>query len=162
MAEGMMKKFYGHRAYVQSAGVKGEMEVDGFTVAVCDEMGVPLHRHRVRSFEEMQEWGDDLSQFDLIVALSPRKPAAGAGIHPLPPPRRRILADPRPHRPWRDARGEARRLPPDPRPDPRAHDRPLRPADRAAGRGGLTGGPVKIPRRKPADSRLNYARFETI
>jgi arsenate reductase len=71
MAEGMMKKFYGHRAYVQSAGVKGEMEVDGFTVAVCDEMGVPLHRHRVRSFEEMQEWGDDLSQFDLIVALSP-------------------------------------------------------------------------------------------
>jgi len=45
--------------------------VDGFTVAVCDELGVPLHRHRVRSFEEMQEWGDDLSQFDLIVALSP-------------------------------------------------------------------------------------------
>jgi arsenate reductase len=71
MAEGMMKKFYGHRAYVQSAGVKGEMDVDGFTVAVCDEMGVALHRHRVRSFEEMQEWGDDLSQFDLIVALSP-------------------------------------------------------------------------------------------
>jgi arsenate reductase len=71
MAEGMMKKFYGHRAYVQSAGVKGEMEIDGFTVAVCEEMGVPLHRHRVRSFEEMQEWGDDLSQFDLIVALSP-------------------------------------------------------------------------------------------
>jgi protein-tyrosine-phosphatase len=71
MAEGMMKKFYGHSAYVQSAGVKGEMEIDGFTVAVCDEMGVPLHRHRVRSFEEMQEWGDDLSQFDLIVALSP-------------------------------------------------------------------------------------------
>ena len=66
-----MKKFYGHRAYVQSAGVKGEMDVDGFTVAVCDEMGVALHRHRVRSFEEMQEWGDDLSQFDLIVALSP-------------------------------------------------------------------------------------------
>ena len=71
MAEGMMKKFYGHRAYVQSAGVKGEMEIDGFTVAVCDEMGVALHRHRVRSFDEMQQWGDDLSQFDLIVALSP-------------------------------------------------------------------------------------------
>ena len=66
-----MKKFYGHRAYVQSAGVKSEMEIDGFTVAVCAEMGIPLERHRVRSFEEMQEWGDDLSQFDLIVALSP-------------------------------------------------------------------------------------------
>jgi arsenate reductase len=25
----------------------------------------------VRSFDEMQEWGDDLSAFDLIVALSP-------------------------------------------------------------------------------------------
>ena len=71
MAEGMMKKFYGQSAYVQSAGVKGEMEIDGFTVAVCDEMGVALHRHRVRSFDEMQEWGDDLTGFDLIVALSP-------------------------------------------------------------------------------------------
>jgi protein-tyrosine-phosphatase len=71
MAEGLMKKFYGHRAYVQSAGVKNELEIDGFAVAVCAEMGVPLERHRVRSFDEMQEWGDDISGFDLIVALSP-------------------------------------------------------------------------------------------
>ena len=71
MAEGMMKKFYGHRAYVQSAGVKGEMEIDGFTIAVCGELGVELSRHRVRSFDQMEEWGDDLSSFDLIVALSP-------------------------------------------------------------------------------------------
>jgi arsenate reductase len=71
MAEGMMKKFYGHRAYVQSAGVKSEMEIDGFAVAVCAELGIHLERHRVRSFEEMQQWGDDLSAFDLIVALSP-------------------------------------------------------------------------------------------
>ena len=71
MAEGMMKKFYGQRAYVQSAGVKAEMDVDGFTVAVCREIGIELDRHRVRSFEEMQQWGDDLSAFDLIVALSP-------------------------------------------------------------------------------------------
>lgn len=66
-----MKKFYGHRAYVQSAGVKHELEIDGFAVAVCDEMGVELARHQVRSFDEMQEWGDDLSGFDLIIALSP-------------------------------------------------------------------------------------------
>ncbi|WP_253261192.1 arsenate-mycothiol transferase ArsC [Fontisubflavum oceani] len=71
MAEGLMKKFYGHRAYVQSAGVKHELEIDGFAVAVCDEMGVELARHQVRSFDEMQEWGDDLSGFDLIIALSP-------------------------------------------------------------------------------------------
>ncbi|RME17822.1 MAG: low molecular weight phosphatase family protein [Alphaproteobacteria bacterium] len=71
MAEGMMKKFYGNRVYVQSAGVKSELEVDGFGVAVCNEIGVPLQGHRVRSFDQMQQWGDDLSAFDLIVALSP-------------------------------------------------------------------------------------------
>jgi protein-tyrosine-phosphatase len=71
MAEGMMKKFYGERTYVQSAGVKSEMEVDGFSVSVCEEIGVPLHMHKVRSFDEMREWGDEISSYDLIVALSP-------------------------------------------------------------------------------------------
>ena len=71
MAEGMMKKFYGHAAYVQSAGVKNDLEIDGFAIAVCQEIGVELSRHRSRSFEEMQSWGDDLGSFDLIVALSP-------------------------------------------------------------------------------------------
>ena len=71
MAEGIMKRLYGQRAYVQSAGVKSEMEIDGFTVAVCDEIGVKLDRHRVRSFDEMEQWGDDLTGFDMVVALSP-------------------------------------------------------------------------------------------
>ena len=66
-----MKKFYGDRVYVQSAGVKSEMDVDGFAVSVCDEIGVPLHLHQARSFDEMQEWGDDVGSYDLIVALSP-------------------------------------------------------------------------------------------
>mgnify|MGYP001563162571 CR=1 FL=1 len=66
-----MKKFYGRAAYVQSAGVKNDMEIDGFAVAVCDELGVELARHRARSFEEMQAWGDDLGSFDLVVAFSP-------------------------------------------------------------------------------------------
>jgi len=66
-----MKKFYGQRAYVQSAGVKNDLEIDGYAVAVCQEAGVELSRHRARSFDEMKEWGDDLSAFDLIVALSP-------------------------------------------------------------------------------------------
>ncbi len=66
-----MKKLYGQRAYVQSAGVHNDMEVDGFSIAVCDELGIEISRHRSRSFEEMQEWGDDLGQFDLIIALSP-------------------------------------------------------------------------------------------
>jgi arsenate reductase len=71
MAEGMMKKFYGQTAYVQSAGVHNDMEIDGFSIAVCEELGIELARHRSRSFDEMQEWGDDLSGFDLVVALSP-------------------------------------------------------------------------------------------
>jgi len=71
MAEGLMKKLYGQDCYVQSAGVKTNMEIDGFSIAVCRELDVELSRHRTRSFGEMQEWGDDLSGFDLIVALSP-------------------------------------------------------------------------------------------
>jgi arsenate reductase len=71
MAEALMKKFYGQRAYVQSAGVRNDMEIDGFSIAVCREIGVELDRHQSRSFEEMQERGEDLSQFDLVVALSP-------------------------------------------------------------------------------------------
>ncbi|WP_206019254.1 low molecular weight phosphatase family protein [Roseovarius spongiae] len=71
MAEGIMKKLYGAGTYVQSAGVKSDQEIDGFSIAVCEEVGVELSRHRVRSFDEMAEWGDDLGSFDLVVALSP-------------------------------------------------------------------------------------------
>lgn len=71
MAEGIMKQLYGTDVYVQSAGVKSDMDIDGFSIAVCRELGVELDRHRSRSFDEMEQWGDDLSSFDLIVALSP-------------------------------------------------------------------------------------------
>lgn len=71
MAEGIMKKFYGTGTYVQSVGVINDLEIDGFAIAVCEELGIELSRHRSRSFDEMQEWGDDLSSFDLIIALSP-------------------------------------------------------------------------------------------
>ena len=66
-----MKKLYGTGTYVQSVGVINDLEIDGFSIAVCDEIGVELSRHRSRSFDEMERWGDDLSSFDLIVALSP-------------------------------------------------------------------------------------------
>ncbi len=66
-----MKKFYGLDCYVQSAGVHNDLEIDGFSISVCQEIGIELSRHRSRSFDEMQEWGDDLSAFDLVVALSP-------------------------------------------------------------------------------------------
>ncbi len=66
-----MKKLYGMDVYIQSAGVKSDLDIDGFAVAVCEEIGIELSRHRSRSFDEMQEWGDDLGGFDLVVALSP-------------------------------------------------------------------------------------------
>ena len=71
MAEGLMKQMYGMDVYVQSVGVKNDLEIDGFSIAVCQELGVELSRHRSRSFDEMEEWGEDLSSFDLVLALSP-------------------------------------------------------------------------------------------
>ena len=71
MAEGIMKKLYGTGTYVQSVGVINDLEIDGFSISVCEEISVELSRHRSRSFDEMEKWGEDLSSFDLIVALSP-------------------------------------------------------------------------------------------
>lgn len=71
LAEGIMKKFYGTRIFVQSVGVKHDIDIDGFSVAVAAEIGVSLEKHRVRSFDEMEEWGDRIDSFDLVVALSP-------------------------------------------------------------------------------------------
>ncbi len=71
MAEGLMKSLHGDRVFVQSAGVKHDMVVDGFAVAVCAEIGVELARHKVRSLEEMEAWGDQIESYERIVALSP-------------------------------------------------------------------------------------------
>ena len=71
MAEGIMKELYGTDAYVQSAGIKNDLEIDGFAISVCKEIGGELSRHRSRSFEEMEEQGEQLSSFDMVVALTP-------------------------------------------------------------------------------------------
>lgn len=66
-----MKRYFGAQTYVQSAGLKNDLEIDGFAITVCHEINVELARHQSRSFEEMEQLGDQLSSFDLIVALSP-------------------------------------------------------------------------------------------
>ena len=71
VAEGLMKKLHGERVFVQSAGVHHDMEVDPFMVAVASELEVDISRHRAKSFDEMEEWGDDMASYDMIVALSP-------------------------------------------------------------------------------------------
>jgi protein-tyrosine-phosphatase len=65
MAEAMLKMLHGRRIFVDSAGVRGG-EVDGFAVAVMDEIGLDLTRHRAKSFDELED-----TSFDLIVSLSP-------------------------------------------------------------------------------------------
>ena len=48
MAEGLMKYLHGLRLYVQSAGVRPG-ELDPFAVAVMDEIGIDISRHRPHS-----------------------------------------------------------------------------------------------------------------
>ena len=71
LAEGCLKKLHGTRIFVQSAGVFSDMEVDGFMVAVAAEIGIDISRHRVRSFDDMENWGDTIDGYDRIIALSP-------------------------------------------------------------------------------------------
>jgi protein-tyrosine phosphatase len=65
MAEALMKRLHGRAVYVQSAGVRAG-ELDPFTIAVMDEIGIDLRRHRSRRFDELDD-----DSFDLIVSLSP-------------------------------------------------------------------------------------------
>lgn len=71
MAEALMKSLLGTQIFVQSAGVKSDHDIDGYAVAVCKELDVELSKHKARSFEELEDWGDHLASFDLVVALSP-------------------------------------------------------------------------------------------
>lgn len=65
MAEGLMKRFYGHIVYVDSVGVRAGV-LDPFAVAVMDEIGIDISRHRPKSFADLED-----SSFDLIISLSP-------------------------------------------------------------------------------------------
>jgi protein-tyrosine-phosphatase len=68
MAAGLFEQLYGKTIHVSSAGVqKGEL--DPFAVAVMEELGVDIARHKPVTFEELEEL-EGLS-FDLIVTLSP-------------------------------------------------------------------------------------------
>jgi protein-tyrosine-phosphatase len=65
MAEALMKYLHGNRVYVQSAGVRPG-PIDPFVVAVLDEIGIDLSRHRSRSFDQLED-----DYFDLVISLSP-------------------------------------------------------------------------------------------
>ena len=65
MAESIMKHLFGHTVYIDSVGVRPG-EVDQFAVAVMDEIGIDITRHRSKSFDDLDD-----DSFDLIISLSP-------------------------------------------------------------------------------------------
>jgi protein-tyrosine-phosphatase len=68
MAAALMAQLYGKTIYVGSAGVqKGEL--DPFAVAVMEELGIDIARHKPATFEELEDL--EGLNFDLIVTLSP-------------------------------------------------------------------------------------------
>ena len=65
MAEGILKLLHGRRIFVDSVGLRAG-EVDPFAVAVMDEIGVDIARHRAKTFDDLED-----TSFDVIVSLSP-------------------------------------------------------------------------------------------
>jgi len=65
MAEGIMKYLHGKQVYVDSVGVRAQ-EVDGFVIAVMDEIGIDVTKHRAKTFDDLED-----DSFDLIISLSP-------------------------------------------------------------------------------------------
>jgi protein-tyrosine-phosphatase len=65
MAAAILKHLAGRRIYVESAGVRPG-EPDPFAIAVMEEMGIDMSRHKPVSVGDLH----DLS-FDLIVTLAP-------------------------------------------------------------------------------------------
>ncbi|HWI27824.1 MAG TPA: arsenate reductase ArsC [Stellaceae bacterium] len=65
MAEALLKHLHGRHIYVDSVGVR-DAEIDPFAVAVMDEIGIDIGKHRAKTFDELED-----TSFDLVVSLSP-------------------------------------------------------------------------------------------
>jgi protein-tyrosine-phosphatase len=68
MAAALFGQIFGRAIYVGSAGVR-KGELDPFAVAVMDEIGLDISKHKPVTFEELEEW--EGLNFDLIVTLAP-------------------------------------------------------------------------------------------
>ena len=68
MAESLMKLLYGTQVYVDSCGLRQdeEAEPDPFAVAVMEEVGADMSRHRPKTFDDLED-----DSFDLVVSLTP-------------------------------------------------------------------------------------------
>jgi protein-tyrosine-phosphatase len=68
MAAALFGQIFGRAIYVASAGAR-KGELDPFAVAVMDEIGLDISRHKPVTFEELDEW--EGLNFDLMVTLAP-------------------------------------------------------------------------------------------
>jgi protein-tyrosine-phosphatase len=68
MAMALFRHLFGKRMYTGSAGVKPG-EQDAFAIAVMDEIGLDISKHKPQTFEQLEDW--EGLNFDLIVTLSP-------------------------------------------------------------------------------------------
>jgi protein-tyrosine-phosphatase len=68
VAAALFGQIFGRSIYVGSAGVR-KGELDPFAVAVMDEIGLDISRHKPVTFEEIEEW--EGLNFDLIITLAP-------------------------------------------------------------------------------------------
>jgi protein-tyrosine-phosphatase len=68
MAQALFSQIFGRAVYVGSAGVR-KGELDPFAVAVMDEIGLDISKHKPVTFEELEEW--EGLNFDLIITLAP-------------------------------------------------------------------------------------------
>ena len=68
MAEALARHYFGQTLYIQSAGIR-KGSVDGFALAVLDELGIDAKSHKPHTLEELAEW--EGLNFDLIITLSP-------------------------------------------------------------------------------------------
>src|SRR5579875_3601545 len=65
MAEAMLRHLHHRRIFVDSVGVRAG-EPDPFAIAVMEEIGMSIARHRPKSFEDLED-----TSFDLVISLSP-------------------------------------------------------------------------------------------
>jgi protein-tyrosine-phosphatase len=65
MAEAILKQIHGQRIFVDSVGVRAQ-EIDGFVIAVMDEIGIDMAKHKSKTFDDLED-----ESFDLIISLSP-------------------------------------------------------------------------------------------
>jgi len=64
IAEGLLKHLLGNAIYIDSVGVRFGV-IDGFAIEVMDEIGIDVSKHKVKTFDHLED-----RSFDIIISLS--------------------------------------------------------------------------------------------